>query len=284
MNKRAIQKAFFVCAFIGLTYAALAFNIQDRFVMKRTFDISARPAPKGMSVAAPGADTGHAAQVHQPVIAKDSPSIEPSLLIAIPIVASSIKEGLIEKEGLILIKKDGDPSRVYLKKPFDILRDKDREGLKSLSRVIGKKNIEAFLKKEGIVLPDRSLPFDTMTGKGFSVDKKVLTALYGKHVTEGFDSLFPFADGAFEVRKQSGVFEITSAGEPRQGKKAESDTAFDMPDLSGLSMKAALDMLAPRTQKIKIYGWGTVADQLPKPQEQVRGDTQCVLYGRSNQR
>lgn len=279
MNKRALQKAFFVCAFIGLTYAAMAFDVQERFAMKRTFDVQARSAPKGLSIASTKLESRPA--VRQSVIAADSASIEPSLLISVPIVASSIKEGLIEKEGLILIGKENSPGKVYLKKPIDILRDKDKEGLKSLSRIIGKKNIEAFLKKEGVTLPDRTLPFDAMAGKGFSVDKKVLTALYGKYVKEGFDSLLPFADGGFEVQKRAGGFEITGASEQKQEGMALTDTAFAMPDLSGLSMKAALDLIAPRAQKVKIHGSGTVADQFPKPRQQVKSDTQCVLYGRS---
>ncbi len=282
MNKRAIQKAFFVCAFIGLTYAAMAFNIQDRFAMKRTYDVSARSAPKGLSVTIPKIDPKPA--LHEPVIAKDSPSIEPLFLIAVPIVAASIKEGLIEKDGLILVKKEDDPSSVYLKKPVDILKDKDKEGMKSLSRIVGKKHIEAFLKKEGVTLPDRSLPFDTMTGKGFSVDKKVLTAMYDKYVSEGFYALLPFTDGGFEVRRHAGGFEISKAGEPRQTRAAQSDISWTMPNLSGLSMKAALDRVAPRAQKIKIYGYGIVTDQFPKPQEQVKNDTECILYGRSYQK
>ncbi len=281
MNKRALQKAFFVCAFIGLMYAATAFNVQERFAMKRTFNVQARSATKGLSIASTRQESRPAAL--RSVITADSASIEPLFLISVPIVASSIKEGLIEKEGLILIARENSTKKVYLKKPVDILRDKDKEGLKSLSRIIGKKNVEAFLKREGVTLPDRTLPFDAMAGKGFSVDKKVLTALYNKHVNEGFDSLLPFSDGGFEVRKRAGVFEIKDAGEQKQDGKARTDTAFAMPDLSGLSMKAALDLIAPRTQKVKIYGSGTVVDQFPKPQQQTNSDTQCVLHGRSRQ-
>lgn len=282
MNKQAIQKAFFVCVFIGLMYAALAFNVQDKFSMKRTFDTSVRPAPKSLSVTVPKADRTPARQ--EPVIKNDSPSIEPSFLIAIPIIASSIKEGLIEKEGLVLIKKDDNASSVYLKKPLDILKDKDKEGLKNISRIIGRKHIEAFLKKEGVTLPDRSLPFDTMTGKGYSVDKKVLTAMYNKHVGEEFDPLLPFSAGGFEVMKKANVFEIVKTNEPKQAHRAPGGIAWAMPDLSGLSMKAALDRIAPKVQKIKVYGSGVVTDQYPKPQEQVKDDTHCVLYGRPYQK
>lgn len=282
MNKQAIRKAFFVCASIGVVYAALAFNIQDRFSMKRTFDSPVRKAPKSLSVAV--AKAQDAVTPQETAITSGSSSIEPVGLIAVPIVAYAIREGLIEKDGMILVKKTEDPSNVYLKKPIDILRDKDPEGLKTLSRIIGKKNIETFLNREGIKLPDRSLPFDAMAGTGYSVEKNALVALYNKYVGEGFDPLLPCVAGGFEVTRKGSGFDIGKVRENRQAQTAQDGNAWTMPNLTGLSMKAALDKISPRTEAVKIHGSGVVADQYPKPQEKVQKETRCILYGRSYQR
>lgn len=282
MNKQAIRKAFFVCASIGIVYAGLAFNIQDRFSMKRTFDSSVRKAPKNLSVAV--AKAQDAVTARETAITSSSSSIEPSGLIAVPVVAYAIREGLIEKDGMILVKKTEDTSNVYLKKPFDILKDKDQEGLKTLSRIIGKKNIETFLNREGIKLPDTSLSFDAMAGTGYSVEKNTLIALYNKYVGAGFDPLMPYVAGGFEVARKGGGFDIGEVREDRQAQTAQDGDTWTMPNLTGLSMKAALDKISPRTEVIKIHGSGVVADQYPKPQEKVQKETRCILYGRSYQR
>ncbi|MDD3845924.1 MAG: PASTA domain-containing protein [Syntrophorhabdaceae bacterium] len=282
MNKQAIRKAFFVCASIGLVYAALAFNIQDRFSMKRTYQTSVKKAPKSLNVAVPGPDNEPSRQA--PIIAGNQPSIEPSLLIALPIIAYSIREGLIEREGMILVKRTDDPSSVYLKKPLDILKDKDSEGLRTLTRIIGKKNIEAFLSQEGVKLPDRSLPFDALAGTGYSIDSEVLVALYNKYVGAGFDPLIPFAAGGFEVSRKGRGFEIGKIRKEKQAQAVRNGAAWIMPDLSGLSMKAALDRISAKGQAIKIYGSGVVASQYPNPQEKVEKETRCILYGRTYQK
>ena len=54
-----------------------------------------------------------------------------------------------------------------------------------------------------------------------------------------------------------------------------------MPNLANLPMKAALEKLASKTSRIKIYGSGVVTDQNPKALEKVKGETQCAIYGRS---
>lgn len=282
MNKQAIRKAFFVCASIGLVYAALAFNVQDRFSMKRTYETSMKKAPRSLNVAAPGPQKEPLRQ--EPVIAGSGPSFEPSLLIAIPIIAHSIREGIIEKDDMVVVKGTGDPQQVYLKKPLDILKDRDRDGLRTLSRIIGRKNMEAFLVREGVKLPDRSLSFDTLAGTGYSVDVKTLAALYNRHVDAGFDPLLPFASGGLEVSRKNGGFVI---GKVREEKRVETDrdgAAWTMPDLTGLSMKAALDRISTKRQAILVYGSGIVTDQYPRAQEKVEKDTRCILYGRTYQK
>lgn len=282
MNKQAIRKAFFVCAFIGLAYAALAFNVQDRFSMKRTYETSAKKAPRSLNVAVPGPQKEALRQA--PVIAGDDLSFEPSLLIAIPIVAWSIREGIVEKDGMVLVKMTEDPSSVYLKKPLDILKDRDKEGLRTLARIIGRKNMETFLTREGVKLPDRSLSFDTLAGTGYSVHGRTLTALYNKYVDAGFDPLMPYASGGLEVSRKAGGFTIGKVREERKAQAGPDSAAWTMPDLGGLSMKAALDRISTKGQAVRIYGSGVVTDQYPKPRERVEKDTRCILYGRTYQK
>ena len=283
MNKQAIRKAFIVCTFIGLMYAGIAFNVQDRFSMKRTSGPVSAKTPRNLSVAAPQPKSDPAPQ-KQVLTTDNKAGIEPSFLIAVPIVAFAIKEGLIEKDGMIVVQKnDDDTSPVYLKKPADILKDKDKDGLKAISRIIGKKNIEIFLSRQGVKLPDKSLSVDTITGIGYIIDKNLLVNMYKQYVGEGFVPLMPYASGGFEVSRKNNVFQINAVRNERNLRNAEDSAAYSMPDLSGLSMKAALDRISSKA-RVKIHGSGIVGDQFPKPGEKVEKETRCILYGRSFQR
>jgi len=112
----------------------------------------------------------------------------------------------------------------------------------------------------------------------------VLAAMYNRHVGKSFDPILPFSAAGFEVKKTADTFEINKVGEIKQAQKTQSGAGWTMPDLTGLSIKAALDMVAPKAQTVKVYGSGIITDQYPKPQEQVKSDTECALYGRSQQR
>lgn len=299
MNKQAVRKAFIVCATIGVVYTGIAFNVQDKFSMHRTH--AEKKGPQGLNLipvkteennasptsgvkkeALPGPDT--IKQRTQPVITGDEAAFEPSFLIAIPIIAYSIREELIEKDAMIFVAKTNDPASTYLKKPLDILEEKDVEGLKSLARMIGKKNIDSFLRKEGITLPDKTLAIDTIAGIGYSIDKNLLLNLYRKYVGEGFDPLLPYAAAGFEISKKNGSFQLTTIKSNKYPQAVKESSAFTMPDLAGLSMKKALDTIAQKVGSVKIHGSGTIIDQFPKPNEKVGKDTLCILYGRTYQR
>lgn len=283
MNKPAIRKAFIVCTLIGLMYAGIAFNVQDRFSMKRTSGPLSAKAPRSLSIAAPQPKPDPSPQ-KKALISDSGTGIEPAFLIAVPIIAFAIREGLVEKDGMIVVQKnEDDASSVYLKKPLDILKDKDRNGLKAISRIIGKKNIEVFLIGQGVKIPDKSLSVDTITGIGYSIDRNLLVSIYNQHVGEGFTSLMPYASGGFEVSRKSNGFQINAVRNEKHPESAEADSAFSMPDLSGLSMKAALDRISSKAE-VKIYGSGIVVDQFPKAKEKVEKETRCILYGRSYQK
>ncbi len=122
-------------------------------------------APRSLSVAAAQPKSEPPVPEKKNLTTDNNTGIEPSFLIAVPIIAFAIQEGLIEKDGMIVVQKnDDDASSVYLKKPVDILKDKDKDGLKAISRIIGKKNIEVFLNRQGVKIPDKSLSVDTITG------------------------------------------------------------------------------------------------------------------------
>lgn len=283
MNKPAIRKAFIVCILIGLTYAGIAFNVQDRFSMKRTSGKLAAKAPRSLSVAAPQPKPAPVPE-KKALVADSSTALEPAFLIAVPIIAFAIRENLLEKDGMVVVQKnDEDSSSVYLKKPMDILKDRDKEGLKALSRIIGKKNIEVFLTKQGVKVPDKSLSVDTITGIGYSIDRKLLVSMYDQYVGDGFASLMPYASGGFEVSRKNNGYQISAVRNEKNPESAGVSSAFSMPDLTGLSMKAALDRISPKAE-VKIHGSGIVVDQFPKPKERVEKETRCVLYGRSYQK
>ena len=168
-------------------YLSTAFNVTEKFSMKRTLNTHTAATPAGFSGTIPErvAVTGRFAP------SKTDPAIEPALFVAIPIVLSAIQDGLIEKEGLILIKKANN-TKADFKKPFDILKDKDEEGLVSIAEIIGKKQLLHFLKKEDISVQDDLELSDIILGKGYTIEKKTLLALFDKYVTDEYKSIIPF--------------------------------------------------------------------------------------------
>jgi hypothetical protein len=257
-------------------YLSTAFNVTEKFSMKRTLDLHTASKPAGFSAPIPErvAVTGHSAS---PVAVS---AIEPELFVAVPIVLSAIQDGLIEKEGLILIKKANN-TKADFKKPFDILKDKDKEGLISIAEIIGKKQLLHLLKKEDIFIQDDLEPNDIVLGKGYTMERKTLLAFFDKYVTDEYKSLFPFAYNNIEITKNAKGIEMAASHEYEKIQNQIPDIEWVMPNLANLPMKAALEKIALRTSRIKIYGSGIVTDQNPKALEKVKGDTQCVLYGRS---
>jgi hypothetical protein len=276
MNKRANRKAFLILLCIGLMYLSTAFNVTEKFSMKRTLNTHTAATPAGFGGTIPErvAVTGPFAP------SKTDPAIEPALFVAVPIVLSAIQDGLVEREGLVLIKKENNTKSDF-KKPFDILKDKDEEGLVSIAKIIGKKQLLHLLKKEDISVQDDLELRDIILGKGYTVEKKTLLALFNKYVTDEYKSLFPFVCNNMEIANNTKGFEMAEARERTRVQGPTADAEWIMPNLAELSMKAALEKLASKTSRIKIYGSGVVTDQNPKALEKIKGDAQCAIYGRS---
>ncbi|MBA4389676.1 MAG: hypothetical protein C0399_01900 [Syntrophus sp. (in: bacteria)] len=277
MNKKANRKAFFILVCIGLMYISMVFNLTEKFAMKRTLDGHAA-VPQNLNVAIPAIGEASGNPVRN--LPSERTVIEPSLFIAIPIVLSAIKEGLIEKEGLILIKGETN-ARADFKKPFDILRDKDEDGLVSIAGIIGKKQLLHLLKKDGISIKDDLELSDIILGKEYTIEKKSLLASFDNHVTDEYKDLFPFVSNGFEIAKTSKGFEIVETRGRAKINSQPAETEWVMPNLINLPMKGALEKVSMMTSKIKLVGSGIVTDQQPKPYEKVRGDIDCTIYGRS---
>jgi hypothetical protein len=276
MNKRANRKAFFILLFIGLMYLSTAFNVTEKFSMKRTLNSHTAATPAGFSGTLPERVT---------VTGRISPSttdpaIEPALFVAIPIISSAIQDGLIEKEGLILIKKANN-AKADFKKPFEILKDKDEEGLVSIAEFIGKKQLLHLLNKEGISIQDDLELKDIILGKGYTIEKKTLIAFFDKYVADEYNGLFPFVYNNVEITKNAKGFEVAENHERAKTQNPVADTEWIMPNLANLPMKAALEKLSLKTSRVKIHGSGIVTDQNPKAFEKVKGEAQCAIYGRS---
>jgi hypothetical protein len=211
---------------------------------------------------------------------RNEATMEPSLFIAIPIVVYAIKEGLIEREGLIFIKKEGYNSPSW-KKPLDILKDKDEEGLRSVSKAIGKKQIYGFLRKEGITHVQDEGMDDIILGKGYGVEKKKLLGLYDRYVTADYQKLFPFYKDGVGVMKGKNGFEFVRAKEAVKEQRDREGTEWMMPNLSNLTIRDAIEKLSAKTAKIRVHGSGNVTDQEPKPFQRISGETECTIYGRA---
>jgi hypothetical protein len=310
MNKKANRRAFFVCLFIGLMYASVVFRLPEKINIARVsgdkkimpssvmgstskskHDISLPEVPASifknqpaenqpLKVSTQQAEPQQAAAA-QPAPKLDGKVIEPNFFIAPPLVAYAIKEGLIERDGLIFTQKEG-YNTVNCKKPIDILRDKDEHGLRVIARLIGKRQSLDFLKKEGIVLNQNIDSEKIITGVGYSVEKEKLLSLYAKYVSEDFQDLFPFAMHGMAVVKTKKGYEFShmNVGQGTDRAKIE-DHEWTVPNLINLSVRDAIEKLALHTSKIKVYGNGSVVEQSPKAFERTRGETECVIYGRT---
>jgi hypothetical protein len=276
MNKKANRKAFFILLGIGLMYMSTAFNVTEKFSMNRTLSSRASPTPAGFSGIIP-----EKASVTERIVPPAAPAaVEPVFFMAIPMISSAIQEGFIEKEGLILIKRAHNTNADF-KNLFEVLKDKDEEGLVSIAEIIGKKQLLHFLKKENIAIKDDLELGDIILGKGYTVEKKKLLALFDRYVTDEYKSLFPLVYNNMEISKNAKGFEIAENREHSKIKNSTTDVEWTMPDLSNLPMKAAVEKLALKTSRVKIYGSGVVTDQNPKAFEKVKGEAQCAIYGRS---
>ena len=236
--------------------------------------------PPKVTVEVPGASVRKAAAPETPVGAlRNEATMEPSLFIAVPIVLYAIKEGLIDREGLILTGKEGYNNSSW-KKPLDILKDKDEEGLKSVSKAIGKKQIYSFLRKEGITHVQDEGMEDVILGRGYGVEKKKLLGLYDRYASADYQKLFPFYVGGAGVVKGRNGFEFVRAAGAVKERQDREGADWLMPNLSNLTIRDAIEKLSVKTAKIKVRGSGNVTDQDPKPFQRVSGETECIIYGR----
>ena len=205
--------------------------------------------------------------------------IEPSLLISIPVVCYAIKEGWIEKEGLIFGKKDA-YNNVIWKKPIEILKDHDEDGVRSILTTIGQKRIVEFIRKEGLSPASELSADDIILGKGYRVDEAKLIAMYNKYVGTMCDDLFPFSLRGIRIMKGKYGFEITRGKEAPKDDKKTAEAEWMMPNLANLPIRLAIGKLSVHTGRIKVYGNGHVVSQSPRAFERLRGEQECVIQGR----
>ncbi len=276
MNKRANKKAFFIILGVGLMYVSLAFNITERFTMKRIFATEKTAASANISGIAP---EKNARDAHPPGgVVKNAGMMEPGFLIAVPIIGNLIEDGIIDKNELLRIRRaDGGTD---FKKPVDILRDQDVNGLMSIAENVGKKQIIQILTSHGITLGDDLNLDEIVSGKGYVVNAVQLSELYTRCVNEQYSELFPLRYNNMEIKKKAEGYEVVQVSGTRSTENPLEAAEWTMPDLSSLAMRDALEKISGKTSKIKVYGVGYVVDQNPKPHEKLRGEAQCSLYGR----
>jgi len=299
MNKKAKRKAFFICLAICLMNFSLAVKITERFNIKRISDYAGHEA-SGLSIITAKTQEQknliekkkeeikevQAAEIKEVKEARDikdslkneENNIEPMFFIAIPIVCHMIKNKVLDRDVLI------PSSNNTWKKPFQILKDKDREGLKNIANMIGKGALIRFLKNEGITYTEGLDAEALITGTGYVVYKDRLTGIFNKNVDENWYGLFPYVVDKFAMVKTEKGFELSEAKRSGLSDKREiiKDAQWTMPDLKNLPIRDAIEQLNIKTAKIKVFGSGFVIDQSPKPREIVKGDEECIIYGRMN--
>jgi hypothetical protein len=311
MKKAANRRAFFVYLLVCAVYVVVAFKLPEKFAMRRIATDHKSPAQSSSiyghnaevrvteetaateseTLTAPGPDTTRGAATRMATDASRNPesatppkpsdptAMEPSLFIAVPVVCHALKAGWIERDGLIFFKNDAYNNGSW-KKPLDIIKDRDEEGIRSILGTIGKDRLREFLTKEGITAGKQVSPEDVMLGRGYTVPKKTLLALYERHVGDLCDELIPFYVGATGIVKgRQGFQMVSSRTAPRAARPAE-EREWLMPNLVNLPVRAAVEKLAAHTSKIRIYGNGVIVSQSPRAFERLRGEAECSVQGR----
>jgi hypothetical protein len=213
---------------------------------------------------------------------KGDEETEPSFFVSIPLVCSAIRQGIIEKDGLIPVIREGYNNPDW-KNPLEIIHEKDEAGLKVISKMIGRKRLVNLLEQEGIAIKGGVSEEDIICGRGFLIEKGRLLSLYNNNVTEEYSGLFPYVVKDKVITKDDNGFRFMDI--KRGGHNAPlnapliEEREWLMPNLSNLPLKKAIERLCPYTSKMKIIGSGIVIDQSPKPFQRVKGEIECTIYG-----
>jgi len=309
MNKKANRRAFFICLLIGVMYVSVAAGLPEKMSLARVSgERQATATSMGVSMAKVGPGVS-SAEVSAPVpgdqrinsepakapiqgsapqpapadtnvTQRDDRFMEPGLFISIPLVCHAIEKGLIERDGLIFIRKES-YNNGNCKKPIDILRDRDEQGLKAIARIVGRKQSLDFLKKEGIVLKHDIDNESIILGAGYAVEKEKLVALYSEYVPDEYGPLFPFVVRGMAMVKTGKGFDLMRAKGARLPSHGAGEQEWMMPNLLNLPMRAAIEKLTAHTSRIKVRGSGNVVEQYPRAFERTKGETECIIYGRS---
>ena len=320
MNKRAKRRAFGIFVLVAIMYVTVAFKLQDKIHPGRLASVGG-DGPKAMTLVPSGQTAGGAAeavspagrderktghetsllpsgedgqnrsgelrekegsarQAHPGSMALSKAAGSTSVLVSLPMVSFAMQQKWIDRDGLVSAVKVGCGSTSW-KKPLDILRDKDIDGLRSLANTIGKKNLLLFLSKEGIPVPKDVSAEEILLGQGYRIEKEKLLELYGKYVTNEFDGLFPYADANTAIARSGRSFAYVTARRHRGVEQERPAQGWQVPNVTNLSIKAAVAELNRHTSNIKVFGNGVVADQQPKAFEWVRGEAECIIYGRT---
>ncbi len=318
MNKKSKRRAFFVYVVICLLYVLVGLGLPGKMSMTRISD--EQPAPsKSMVLPLPNSnvvdqvlppdgapscttvpDTAIeraedakaplAANASAPAANAQSPDaqsiaggmrgIEPSLLISVPIVCYAISQGWLEKESLIFGKKDA-YNNVGWRKPIEILKNHDEQGIRNILNTIGEKRILEFAKREGLGLNTGLTAEALMLGRGYTVESTRLVALYDRYVSNTCDEIFPFSAGQATMLKEPSGFVLKSGKDLGKEGSYAAQEEWLMPNLANLPIRAAIEKLAVHTSHIKIIGDGQVTSQFPRPFERLKGEPECVIQGRT---
>lgn len=227
MKRRVNRRALGVYVVVIFVYLGLVLDLQQKLRIER---ISAK---KGLS--------------YQNVAAREHNMEESDIWpVFYEFVKNQLEKGELEGDCLILVRK-GDS--LQFKKPYEILKERDREGLESLIRLVGKSKFIEFLQKEGIKVEGLK-----------KVDE--VTFQLGKNKEKGESKGLP--------------------GEVCRNEAHQVEDEWVMPDLRNLPMREAISRLSRFTSRIRVFGYGEVLDQHPKPGSRVYGEGDCVLYGIQN--
>jgi hypothetical protein len=315
MNKKSKTRASFVFTIICLLYVVVTFRINDKLSMTRASSEQIAPIkgnilplPSINSVksllpsegarscttvsevpqarvdkepSTPVAPTAAVPQIHSAVSSGGFQcGIEPSLLIAVPVISYAIGHKWLEPDSLILAKKDA-YNNVSWRKPIDILKDRDEEGLVNILNTIGQKRVVEFLKSEGIDPGNGLSTEDIVLGRGYKLEQSKLIALYDKHVGNRWDDMFPFNTKTAGIVKNAGGFKISKSNDTSSDlKQVAVEKEWSMPNVTNLPLRLAVEKVAAYTSRIKVYGSGRVVNQSPNPFERLKGEKECVIQGR----
>ena len=170
---------------------------------------------------------------------------------------------------MIFGKKDA-YNNVRWRKPVEILKDHDEDGIRNILNTIGQKRVLEFMRREGIGLKgEPQSPRMSSSARATRVEEEKLIALFERYASGLDDDFFPFSAGEFAIEKGPRGSSLRGRSDRPRTPAGTAEEEWMMPNLANFPIRSAIEKLSAHTSRIRIVG-GRAGD-VPDPRGPSKG-------------